>query len=402
MHRTTTPTRVQTRYQIAAVTADAVRILARSRAGLSAVLHALACRVAATGATSRPSAITCRAPERRRHAARPRFVCAAAALVVCVALPAGCSTHGPLRRPTHARAASVRASTSDAPPPPLFPQLAPLQRAEAQAWLVRDMGRRRAELIALGWLGRAYLAAPGLLALISPSAFDLSVYEDGRGVGALEQLAWETRGGGCECVLAETSVVPRGVPLRLRLTREPPGAAPGPAAWRSAELVAVGCDLTPEWPAGARPMSDDAARALCAELNAERAAKRLVVRAIVRAIFDEIEPLFAAPSSSAPELELCGPAVPFRPRPDLYAREGSSEKWLQRVSAYYFAHATLRDVRVAGSARDVRFTFYLDPAEPPNSLDPRRNVNPEVVCCKFASYPGHAQPFKQAPSSRSA
>jgi hypothetical protein len=37
--------------------------------------------------------------------------------------------------------------------------------------------------------------------------------------------------------------------------------------------------------------------------------------------------------------------VDFEPRRDLFAREGTSDKWLQRVAGYYFAKATLQEVR---------------------------------------------------------
>ena len=71
----------------------------------------------------------------------------------------------------------------------------------------------------------------------------------------------------------------------------------------------------------------------------------------------------------------------FTPRRDLFAREGSSEKWLQCVSEYYFAAASLQEVAAAGS--DVRFVFYYDATEPLNSEDARRNVNPEIICCRL-------------------
>ena len=72
------------------------------------------------------------------------------------------------------------------------------------------------------------------------------------------------------------------------------------------------------------------------------------------------------------------------PREELWALEGTSEKWCQQVSGYYFAAATLQDVRFAESG-GARFTFYYDAEEPLNSDDPRRNVNPEVIFCTFDS-----------------
>lgn len=92
--------------------------------------------------------------------------------------------------------------------------------------------------------------------------------------------------------------------------------------------------------------------------------------------------------ADATPIKSCGEVVAFTPKRDLWAREGSAEKWLQRVSAYYFADALLREVHFAGveSMGECRFTFYLDPTEPPNSENAYKNVNPEVICCKFPGY----------------
>ena len=82
-----------------------------------------------------------------------------------------------------------------------------------------------------------------------------------------------------------------------------------------------------------------------------------------------------------------GDAWSFRPRRDLFAREGSAEKWLQQESGYYFAEATLQDAAFmgggSGGGGGVTYTFYYDASEPINSDDPRRNVNPEVIRCSF-------------------
>ena len=45
------------------------------------------------------------------------------------------------------------------------------------------------------------------------------------------------------------------------------------------------------------------------------------------------------------------------------------------------AAASLQEVAAAGS--DVRFVFYYDATEPLNSEDVRRNVNPEIICCRL-------------------
>ena len=86
------------------------------------------------------------------------------------------------------------------------------------------------------------------------------------------------------------------------------------------------------------------------------------MRAIVRAVFTKLSPV-AALLRRGGALESCGERARFVPRRDTWAREGSAEKWLQRVSDYWFAEAELRDVTLDG-AEGVRFTFYLDPEEP--------------------------------------
>lgn len=82
-----------------------------------------------------------------------------------------------------------------------------------------------------------------------------------------------------ECVLRESSVVGRGVPLRLRLARDTSGAV------SSAELLAVGCDVTPLYPRGAKLMGADDSLRLVSRLNDDRVSKRLVVEAVVFTIF---------------------------------------------------------------------------------------------------------------------
>ena len=93
----------------------------------------------------------------------------------------------------------------------------------------------------------------------------------------------------------------------------------------------------------------------------------------------------------------------FVPRQETWGLEGTSEKWLQQVSGYYFAASVLQDVAFVGGTGGggsdgsggakydeggddaaVVFTFYLDPTEPLNSDNPTRIYNPEVVNCAFA------------------
>ena len=104
--------------------------------------------------------------------------------------------------------------------------------------------------------------------------------------------------------------------------------------------------------------------------------------AIVDAIFGSLAPVGRLVEGGG-ALQACGPRTAFVPRREVWAREGSSEKWLQRVSDYYFAEAQLQDVRFAAEGGAVRFTFYFDCDEPWNSEDATRNVNPEVIRCSF-------------------
>ena len=88
----------------------------------------------------------------------------------------------------------------------------------------------------------------------------------------------------------------------------------------------------------------------------------------------------AATAGAAPQA--IGEPVRFTPREELWAREGSAEKWLEERSAYYFAESLLQDVRLE-EVPGATFTFYLDETEPLNSEDPMMSPNPEVVCCYF-------------------
>ena len=128
------------------------------------------------------------------------------------------------------------------------------------------------------------------------------------------------------------------------------------------------------------------ARSLCDAVNSNRASKAIVVRAIVEAIFGELSEVSAAIKSGV-DLEACAEEVAFRPEQQLWAREGSTEKWLQQVSGYYFADARLQQMRFAGNAAaESRFTFYLDPTEPVNGGEDRRvAINPEVIACTFGT-----------------
>ncbi|CAH0366001.1 unnamed protein product [Pelagomonas calceolata] len=236
-----------------------------------------------------------------------------------------------------------------------------LAQPELQSWLARDVGRRRQELQALAWLGRAHRVLPNLF----DKVFTIDRYanapwyacDDGRTYGTLK---------------TGTAVVARGVPVSFSLSGD--GA--------KMTVSGLGCDILPRIPANASVMEERDAERLCQQLVAS---KRILIDAIETAVFDVLEPALAG----GPTFEATGDVVEFTPRRDLFAREGSSEKWLQCVSEYYFAAASLQEVVAVGS--DVRFVFYYDATEPLNSEDLRRNVNPEIICCRLPEADGAAR-----------
>ena len=249
--------------------------------------------------------------------------------------------------------------------PPIFPTVKDLP----PSYLRADIARRSNELFALGWLGRAYLAAPAIIQFALPSVFQLEPYEN--------EDASSSDINVVDVTLRESSVVGRGIPFRLRLELDGEESS-----IRSAELRGIGPDVV----AAANPPSTDTAAVSAATLsnliNTDPRAKRLVVRSIASTIFSRLGPAAKA-TRRGDALAACGPPVAFSPRRDLWAQEGRAEKWLQLVSGYYFAEATLQTVRYADSEDGTAFMFYYDETEPLNSDDPTANVNPEVIYCSF-------------------
>lgn len=235
-----------------------------------------------------------------------------------------------------------------------------------QSYLRADIARRYSELFALGWLGRCYLVVPLLFERLFPAVFDFTPYDDSR---------VDESGTEIFVTLKESSVVARGIPFHLKLSDD---AEPA--------LAGIGCDLA----SATESVSDSAvervatlraATTLCNHINTERSLKRRVIRAVSQTIFERLTPVAAA-TRRGESLVACGPPLAFSPRRDLWAREGSTEKWLQQVSGYYFAQAFVQDVSFASEPAS-RFSFYWDPTEPMNSDNPTRNVNPEVIYCAF-------------------
>jgi len=271
--------------------------------------------------------------------------------------------------------------------PLLFDELAgAVDAAELQQWMRTDLGRRRAELRALGWLARAYCLAPEFVGTVLPRAFCLDPYDEDDTLFR----RYERQADGAsvvDCVVQESSVVSRGVPLRLRLPLNNDGSV------ASVEVTAVGCDIAPRWPPGSVPMTTEEAREICKGLNGEgvgqRPVRSRVAAAISNMVFRELEPRLRSGLGRGGALEPRGAVTRFRPRKELFAREGLQKKWLQKVSGYYFAESLLRDVSFAANdegAGELTFTFYFDPVEPPNSTERSMNVNPEILCCKLPSY----------------
>lgn len=229
---------------------------------------------------------------------------------------------------------------------------------------------------------------PSLVERLLPRAFALELYEDE------DDLCYRTADGMIECTLRERSLVPRGIPFRLRIRCDETiagaarmtagGVAPCGSDDVGIELMGIGCDLRSA--ASVRELRAAAtseAPTVVARLLASRSTKRHIAALVSSTLFAQLAPVARAVAVGR-ALEAVGPVLAFSPQRQLYAREGSSEKWLQRVAGYYFASASLQEVRFVGAdTNNVTFTFYYDDTEPVNG-DPRRaNINPEVISCSF-------------------
>ncbi len=271
-------------------------------------------------------------------------------------------------------------------------------REQMQHMLRRDIQRRYDELTALGWLGRVWLAVPLVFDVLWPNLFKLDAFEPA------VAPCYRRDDGRMLCTFKESSVLARGIPFHFELETD------GGVITR-ATLLGIGPDLCGEtavasgWVGDSR-MDEASVEKVCRAIQANRGVKRLLVLAVVSTIFQRLGPVSKALEEQA-LLEECGSEVEFVPRKDLWAMEGSAEKWLQQVAGYYFAESRLQTVHFAApapassaalplsstapAADDVRFDFYLDPTEPLNSEDLYRNINPEVISCRF---PAAAEPLE--------
>ena len=254
--------------------------------------------------------------------------------------------------------------------PPPFADLQP--QPQVQSFLRADVLRRSRELTSLGWVGRAWLVAPFVVERLLPGAFRLSAYSPAAAA------CFACPSGRVECTLRESSLIggPKGIPFHLSLTRD------AQSRIIAASLRGIGCDLCGDGEAAAmRRMEERDVSLLCAAINDDSRVRKLVVKAITSTIFDRLPNVMRA-AREGEAVEACGAEEAFLPREELYGREGSSMKWVQQVSGYFFAQSRLQRVRFASQPRE-RLLFYFDPSEPLNSEEPGRIVNPEVVNCVF-------------------
>ncbi|CAE7379491.1 unnamed protein product, partial [Symbiodinium natans] len=243
---------------------------------------------------------------------------------------------------------------------------------DLQDMLRKDILRNWSNLSLLGWLGRAYLSF-GWLTSLWPQLFRLSPYED----GLLFQELAKSEGGSMEyltCTLKESSVLARGLPLcfRFRIARGPGNES---FSISSARLRRIGCDLLERSQRAQPPPGKISAADLCDRINGNEDVKRLVVESLTEAIFGPLARV-ARQAEEALELESKQGVIPFSPRKEFWAKEGSAEKWLECINGYYFAQAILDVVGFAPRARSTErdgagmsFLFYYDPTEPLNSED---------------------------------
>jgi hypothetical protein len=197
-----------------------------------------------------------------------------------------------------------------------------------QNWLREDILRRSKELIALGWLGRAYITAPVIFNKVFPSLFRLQSYND-------TALSTKLPDGKTivDCTLKESSILARGIPIRLLFLMNDVNI-------ESVKLLGIGPNVKGE----VKDNNDNSVTytplnptLLCESININTINKKLVVKAITSGIFNNIPNIMKMVETSV-DLEAIGPTENFHPRNDLFAQEGTSKKWLQEVFIYIFMY----------------------------------------------------------------
>ncbi|GMI09438.1 hypothetical protein TrVE_jg8816 [Triparma verrucosa] len=231
-----------------------------------------------------------------------------------------------------------------------------LPPSSLQSHLNLEITRRRNELKTLAFLSLVHKLSRSYL---FNSVFKFETYSSQIFANSNEIYATFKTG---------TKVVPRGVPVTFVISKNT----------SDVKVRALGCDLMPSLPSDVLPLSPEEFKSFCSEFNEDVAIKRRAVDAIADVVYEKLEPAL----SKANEFEAFGEIIHFEPRQDLYAREGTSSKWLECVSEYYFAKAKLQEVVPVG-CEGPRFVFYWDEMEPINSKNLYININPEVICCIF-------------------
>lgn len=295
-----------------------------------------------------------------------------------------------------------------------FPDLA---QPETQKALRLDIGRRLTEIQLLGWLGRAILLLPNVfMDAVLPTVFRLDAYPNGTTAAPYR----EKKSGAVVITLKESSVGgPKGIPFTLRVLQDGNKVVKNCKKSNNAlTLISIGvADLQSinknsgssnnikEVENQHELLTPNEVQALCDSID-----RRDVAAAITNVVFNK-GPLAAVkkaleqditlevvqqqqakqPISDNDELNF---KTIFTPKEELWALEGTSYKWVQLRSGYYFARSELLNVRfVSGANKDdrdddrakaVTFQFYFDPTEPVNAGElPRQIINPEVIACNF-------------------
>lgn len=195
-----------------------------------------------------------------------------------------------------------------------------------QNWLREDILRRSKELIALGWLGRAYITAPVIFNKVFPTLFRLQSYND-------TALSTKLPDGKTivDCTLKESSILARGIPIRLLFLMNDVNI-------ESVKLLGIGPNVKGE----VKDNDDNLVTytplnpsLLCESINKNTMNKKLVVKAITSGIFKNIPNIMKMVETGV-DLEAIGPIEKFYPRKDLFAQEGTSKKWLQEVYTYFY------------------------------------------------------------------
>lgn len=229
-----------------------------------------------------------------------------------------------------------------------------------QDWLRSDILRRSKELMALAWLGRIYVTTPIIFNVFFPSLFQFKLYNN----QSLLTTPLPHLSDGhfmVDCTLKESSIISRGIPIRLRFFMHNNEI-------KSVKLLAVGCDVKSNMKTDMNAnekinmktetrtdMNTDQkdrdkqttaistsssmnstfttifSESINKNMNKNIKNKKIIVNAITSTIFKNIPTVMSMAKSGVVDLEAIGPIQEFFPEKDLFALEGTTEKWLQEV-----------------------------------------------------------------------